>query len=397
MPWNQLTYIDSGMYSKDGRYVFPIIERCRRPLNQLKLIEDAILIYRVSRSPEKYVFNVDIGKMSAKAGEQKVAQLKKQFGTKKAYDPATGSIGKTYDPMQMTENFWFVKGTDSQGISVSPLSNSTNFGNLEDLDYFRKNLLKSLNIPLNRFFGEAGSALINKGDDAGITAEELNFAKFLMSQQRRFSQGLTDGAIVHLKYTGLWDAYKLNRSKIKIILNPPIEYDIYRRQKLLDNKVTMLKNTLGEDVVTRLFSSEMALELFMGWDKDTIKKNKEQKFNEEIEAARKEFLINKMKENGAIDLKPEDADESFKTFRDVLQQGLNDSLVYPEDEMQKGATAPSESSDEEFSDESTGTEMGLGDMNFGTEEEGNAEIGNVGEGLSETEFNAMTAPEEEKS
>ena len=361
MPWNQLTYIDSGMYSRDGRFVFPIIERCRRPLNQLKLIEDAILIYRVSRSPEKYVFNVDIGRMSAKAGEQKVAQLKKQFGTKKAYDPATGSIGKTYDPMQMSENFWFVKGADSQGISVSPLSNSTNFGNLEDLDYFRKNLLKSLNIPLNRFFGES-SALINRGDDAGITAEELNFAKFLMSQQRRMSQGLTDGAIVHLKYTGIWDAYKLNRSKIKIVLNPPIEYDIYRRQKLLENKVNMLKTTLGDEVVQSLFSSELALELFMGWDKDMIKHNRELKLNEALDAAKKEYLVTKMKENGSIDLKPEDADESFQTFRQTLQQGLDTSLL----EEPGGDEVEGPESDEEFSEESTGDEMG--DNNVSEEE-----------------------------
>ena len=134
--------MDTGDYSDDKRQVYSILECAKRPFNQLRLIEDAIMIYRVSRSPEKYVFNVDIGKMGKARGEQEVARLKKQFGTKKNYDPMTGTIGKAYDPMQISENFWFCKGADSQGIQVSPLQSNHNFGNLDDLDYFRKNLLR---------------------------------------------------------------------------------------------------------------------------------------------------------------------------------------------------------------------------------------------------------------
>lgn len=355
LPWEQLTYADSGVYSKDNRIVYPILERARRPLNQLKLIEDAILIYRVSRSPEKYVFNVDIGRMSAKAGQQKVAQLKKQFGTKKEYDPQTGSIGKTYDPMQMTENFWFVKGADSQGITVSPLTASHNFGNLDDLDYFRKNLLKSLHIPQNRFYND-NTALINKGDEGGITPEELDFAKFLMSQQKRLSQALLNGAIVHLKYTGLWDVYNLTKDKIKIVINPPIEYDTFRRQKLLEMKVNMLKTVLGDESATSLFSSDIALELFMGWDKAKIQANKEMRFREELEEAKLAFYKKKIEENGAIDVKDESGNP---TFKEILQQGLDDSFLEGESggESSEEGEGGEEGSSEEFNDEGTGEEF----------------------------------------
>jgi hypothetical protein len=122
-----------GIYSADNKIVFSPLERVRRAYNQLLLIEDAILIYRMVRAPEKYVFNVDIGKMGQAKGQQKVAQLMKQFGTKKTYDSSTGTIGKAYDPMQMTENFWFVKGADSEGITVNTLTSAHNFGNLDDL------------------------------------------------------------------------------------------------------------------------------------------------------------------------------------------------------------------------------------------------------------------------
>ena len=328
LPFEELTYIDSGIYSADQRFVYSALERAKRPFNQLKLIEDAILIYRVSRSPEKYVFNVDIGKMNKTRGEQEVAKLMKQFGTKKAYDPNTGSVGKAYDPMQIMENFWFVKGADSGGITVSPLQSNHNFGNLDDLDYFIKKLLRSLNIPISRFFGEQ-SALINNGDDQGITADELNFAKFIMSQQRRFSYGLLNGAITHLKYTGLWDLYKLTKNQIKIIVNPPIEYVQYRRQKLLESKVQMLKDTLGDETTSNIFSSEYALELFMGWDKDKIERNKELKFKETIEAAKLAFLKSKIEEGGNIDMKGED--EGAKTLKEILQDKIKVSVLGAEE------------------------------------------------------------------
>jgi hypothetical protein len=117
----------------------------------------------------------------------------KQFSTKKTYDPATGTVGKVYDPMQMTENFWFVKGADSAGISVETLQSQHNFGQLEDLEYFLKKLYRSLNIPTARFIGEGTGAAIVNGGESGITPEEYNFAKFIMSLQKRFALGLLNG------------------------------------------------------------------------------------------------------------------------------------------------------------------------------------------------------------
>jgi hypothetical protein len=353
MPFDQLTYIDSGFYNSDNKVVYSPLERAKRPFNQLKLIEDAILIYRVSRSPEKYVFNVDVGKMGKQRGEMEVAKPQKQFGTKKVYDPNTGTIGKAYDPLQITENFWFVKGADSEGITVNPLQANHNFGNLDDLDYFIKKLLRSLNIPISRFFGEQ-SALINNGDDQGITADELNFAKFIMSLQKRFALGLVNGAITHLKYTGLWDLYKLTKNKIKIIINPPVEYVQYRRQKLLESKVDMLKSVLGEEATTSIFSADYALELFMGWDKDKIELNKQMKFKEMIEAAKMTFIKTKIEETGTIDFKLDP--DNGKSFSEILRDGLDESFLETgetSDEEGEGA----EGEGDEFSDESTGDEF----------------------------------------
>ena len=319
IPFEQLTYIDSGVYSFDNKMVYSPLERARRAYNQLMLIEDAILIYRMVRAPEKYVFNVDIGKMGAAKGQQKVAQLKKQFGTKKTYDPSTGTVGKAYDPMQMTENFWFVKGADSEGINVQTLTSQHNFGNLDDLEYFYKKLLKSLNIPIARHFGEPQAVIQNQPEN-GITNEELNFAKFIISLQQRFAAGILDGLITHLKLRGIWDTYKLQKSDLQIEFTPPIEYQQYRKQKLLEGKVTMLKSVLGEEI-SQLFSNEYALTYFMGWDKDTIELNAQQKFKEQVKTAQRKAILTKVEQGGTIDITSDDLGWK-QTFKQILQKDL---------------------------------------------------------------------------
>lgn len=322
LPFEQLTYVDSGVYSADNKIVYSPLERSRRAFNQLMLVEDAILIYRMVRSPEKYVFNVDIGQMPQSKGRQKVAQLMKQFSTKKTYDPATGTVGKVYDPMQMTENFWFVKGADSAGISVETLQSQHNFGQLDDLEYFLKKLYRSLNIPTARFIGEGTGAAIVNGGESGITPEEYNFAKFIMSLQKRFALGLLNGLQVHLKLKGLWDIYNLTRHKLDIIFNPPVEYQQFYRQKLLTSKVEMLKSVLGEEAITTMFSEKYALEYFMGWDQDKIEENHRQRLKEQIRNAKQAALLQAVKQSGSVDI----ANESLgfdKTLAEILLDGIN--------------------------------------------------------------------------
>jgi hypothetical protein len=257
----------------------------------------------------------------AAKGQQKVNQLMKQFSTKKTYDSATGTIGKVYDPMQMTENFWFVKGADSEGITVNPLTSSHNFGNLEDLEYFVKKLYRSLNIPIARYF--ESNVSINTGSaDSNISAEELNFAKYIISLQKRFSFGLLNGLITHLKFKGLWDLYKLTRSKIDVIISPPVEYQLYRRQHILDTKLTMLKSVVGEEAVGKLFSEAYALEYFMGWDKDQIKRNATERFAEQIQHAKEEAILEKVKTTGTIDFKDEEMGLP-ESLKDILLKDID--------------------------------------------------------------------------
>lgn len=276
-------------------------------------------------------------------GQQKVNQLMKQFSTKKTYDSATGTIGKVYDPMQMTENFWFVKGADSEGITVNPLTSSHNFGNLDDLEYFLKKLYRSLNIPISRYF-EANVAINTGSADSNISAEELNFAKYIISLQKRFALGLLNGLITHLKFKGLWDLYKLTRSKLDVIISPPVEYQLYRRQHIIDTKLTMLKSVIGEEAAGKLFSEAYALEYFMGWDKDQIKRNATERFAEQIQHAKEEALIEKVKTTGTIDFKDEEMGLS-ESLKDIL---LKDISIDDPESAEDGETDDVSGGEDEF-------------------------------------------------
>ena len=221
----------------------------------------------------------------------------------------------------MTENFWFVKGADSEGITVNTLTSAHNFGNLDDLEYFLKKLYRSLNIPISRYF-ESNVAINTGSSESNISAEELNFAKFIMSLQKRFAIGLLDGLIVHLKFKGLWDLYKLTRSKLDVIFTPPVEWQVYRRKNLLNAKLEMVKLFVGEESVSKLFSEEYALIHFMGWNKNQIEQNAIQRFQEQIRHAKEEALLEKVKSGGTIDFKDENLgfDDTLKNIllKDIL-------------------------------------------------------------------------------
>lgn len=347
LPFQQLTYVDSGIYTADNKAIFSPLQRARRAYNQLMLIEDAVLIYRMVRAPEKYVFNVDIGRMGASKGQQKVAQLMKQFGTKKTYDPATGTIGKVYDPMQMTESFWFTKGADSEGISVNTLTSQHNFGNLDDLQYFLKKLYRALNIPLSRIF-EANTEIKVGNADGTPSAEELTFAKFIISLQKRFALGLLNGLILHLKLKGLWDLYKLTRSKLDVIFTPPIEYQQFRRSKLLQSKVNMLKTALGDQQAGKIFSIKFALQEFLGWDEETIERNFKARFKEQIQQAQLDSLIEKMKEKGTFDFGGEGSPYE-KSLKQILLDGIK-PIEKGQDDSGDSQSSSSDQSSEGSSD-----------------------------------------------
>jgi hypothetical protein len=260
---NQVTYIDSGIWNDNVTIKLPFIENCRRAYKLLSLLEDAIIIYRMVRAPERLKFVIDVGNMPPAKAEAYVKSLMQKYWTKKTYDSQSansssggGSAGNIYDPQSMLDSFWFAKRAGEQGSDVQVLQGGQNLGQLDDLNYFVLKLYKSLKVPTSRLNPQESFK-----DGAEILKEELRFAKFIVRLQNQFSGGIKTSFITHLKLTGLWKEKKLQESFFGIEMIPPSNFFAIRQQQLLELKLKNFSDMSQNDGISNTFAQRYYLEM----------------------------------------------------------------------------------------------------------------------------------------
>ncbi len=185
---DSISFAHSGLFDKSNRVILSYLHQAIKGYNQLKLVEDAILIYRISRAPERRIFNVEIGKMPKHKAEQHMTDVMQQYNKKSVYNPMTGEIQDQKRIMSMMEDFWFAK-RGGEGTTVDILQGGQNLGQLEDVEYFKRMLHASLNIPQSRYEQNSG---FNLGRSSEITRDELLFMKFIHRLRTRFSGIFSD-------------------------------------------------------------------------------------------------------------------------------------------------------------------------------------------------------------
>lgn len=267
MDKNQVTYINSGIWNENKTIRLPFIENARRAYRQLSLIEDAVVIYRLARAPERLVFNVDVGNMPPPKAEAYLKKLMNQYWSSKTYDKDQGGGAvKKFNPQSILDNFWFAKRAGSEGTKIDRLAGGENLGKLEDLDYFLKKLYKSLKVPVSRLNVDD----VYK-DDMNILREELKFAKFVVRMQQQFSEGLKNGFITHLKLRKLWEEYDLKENHIQLEFNVPVNFFEMREAQKQEIKTTSFVNITQSDAVSKTY----ALKKYMGWSDLELLANRE--------------------------------------------------------------------------------------------------------------------------
>ena len=263
---NQVTYINSGVWNEDKTLRLPFIENGRRAYRQLSLIEDAIVIYRLVRAPERLVFNVDVGNMPPPKAEAYLRKLMHSYWSRKTYDNSQGGTINAFDPQSMLDAFWFAKRSGSEGTSVDQLAGGANLGELTDLMYFVKKLYKSLRVPANRLEPDA-----TYQDDTSVLREELKFAKFIMRLQHQFSLGLKDSFVTQLKLKGYWKTYNMKENDIEIVFNAPSSFHALRQQQLFDLKQSNYNNMATGEFVSNTYAQKK----YLGWQDVDIQQNRE--------------------------------------------------------------------------------------------------------------------------
>ena len=263
---HQMCYVHSGTWNEDKTMRLPFVENCRRSYRQLTMMEDAVVVHRLVRSPERLMFNVDVGNLSPPKAEAYLKKLMHNYFSKKTFDNNQGGRVNTFDPQSMLDSYWFAKRQGSEGSSVQSLQQGSGFDNIEDLNYFVKKLYKSLHIPVGRL----DSASVYD-DGTNMLREELKFARTLIRIQQKFAKALKESFITHLKLKKLWDQYKMKEHHFDITFNPPTNFYTLRESQILELITNNFTSIGGNENVSQTY----AMKKYLDWSDNEIKQNRE--------------------------------------------------------------------------------------------------------------------------
>ena len=183
--FDAITYVHSGLQDMNKRMHLSFLHKGIKSLNQLRMIEDALVIYRLSRAPERRIFYIDVGNLPKVKAEQYLRDVMARYRNKLVYDAATGEIRDDKKHMSMLEDFWLPRREGGRGTEITTLPGGQNLGELKDVEYFKKKLYNSLNLPASRLTDDNKG--FNLGKSTEVLRDELKFTKFIGRLRKRFS------------------------------------------------------------------------------------------------------------------------------------------------------------------------------------------------------------------
>ena len=243
MTKDAVTYCTSGLVDRNKGLTLSYLHKAIKALNQLRMIEDSLVIYRLSRAPERRIFYIDVGNLPKQKAEQYLRDVMMRYRNKLVYDANTGEIRDDKKYMSMLEDFWLPRREGGRGTEISTLPGGQNLGEITDIEYFKKKLYRALNVPPSRMDGEGG---FNLGRSSEILRDELKFTKFVGRLRKRFSNMFNDMLKTQLLLKNIitpedWE-----------IMSEHIQYDF-----LYDNHFSELKDTeLMNERLTLLQAAE---------------------------------------------------------------------------------------------------------------------------------------------
>jgi hypothetical protein len=244
---DSITYVTSGLVDRNKQTVLSHLHKAIKALNQLRMIEDSLVIYRLSRAPERRIFYIDVGNLPKIKAEQYLRDVMNRYRNKLVYDANTGEIRDDRKYMAMLEDFWLPRREGGRGTEITTLPGGQNLGELADIEYFQKKLYRSLNVPETRLNSSSGFSL---GRSSEILRDEIKFTKFVGRLRKRFSNLFNDMLKTQLILKNIvsvedWET-----------LSDHIQYDY-----LYDNHFSELKDT---ELLNDKLAAAAAMEPYIG-------------------------------------------------------------------------------------------------------------------------------------
>lgn len=198
---DRVAYINSGLFTPGNVMVLSHLHKAIKPFNQLRMVEDATVIYRITRAPERRVFYIDVGDLPTNRAEQYLQSVASRYRNKVVYDSTTGEVRDDRKVMSMLEDFFLPRRSSGRGSEIQQLQGGQNLGEMQDVDYFKVKLYRALNVPLTRI--EPGGGQYTIGRAAEITRDEIKFSRFLSKQRARLSMLFDEILSRHLTIKGI--------------------------------------------------------------------------------------------------------------------------------------------------------------------------------------------------
>ena len=291
---DSITFCTSGLVDRNKGTTLSYLHKSIKALNQLRMIEDSLVIYRLSRAPERRIFYIDVGNLPKVKAEQYLRDVMMRYRNKLVYDASTGEVRDDKKYMAMLEDFWLPRREGGRGTEISTLPGGQNLGEITDIEYFKKKLYKALNVPISRIEGDGG---FNLGRSSEILRDEVKFSKFVGRLRKRFSAMFSDMLRTQLLLKNIITTEDWN------IMEEHIQYDF-----LYDNHFTELKEAeLQNERLALLTATEPYIGKYYSqdWVRRNVLRQTDVEINEQDEQIEKEIADGTIPDPADMMLDPE--------------------------------------------------------------------------------------------
>ena len=256
----QITYFSHDKKSPNGRVTYSIIEGVKQAYYQLVLLQDAAVILRVTRAPQRLLFNIATGGMADKVAHEYVRKFANKLSEKKVAkidrQSNNSMIGKTYNPSSMLDSWVFPKSNANDGTTVSTVESTAQYDQIEDLKFFLKRMIKQFGVPYTRWDNLESNSYRASTE---ITQEEFSFSKMILNIQMKFAKALQDSFIVHLKLRGIWQQNQMKESDFFVEFTPPYVYSKFISNQEITQKMELYGKYADRDEMSKTWAQKNIL------------------------------------------------------------------------------------------------------------------------------------------
>ena len=255
-----ISYCPSGLVDQQKNVVLSFLHKAIKPVNQLRMIEDSLVIYRISRAPERRIFYIDVGNLPKIKAEQYLKDVMNRYRNKLVYDASTGEIRDDRQHMSMLEDFWLPRREGGRGTEITTLPGGNNLGEIDDIKYFQKKLYQSLNVPFSRLDSEASGGL-QLGKTTEVSRDEIKFTKFIQRLRKKFIHLFSDMLRTQLILKGIVseDDWSSMQDYIKYDFIQDGYFSEMKEQEIRQSRLDQAERIFNQQMIGKIFSMDYVL------------------------------------------------------------------------------------------------------------------------------------------